>query len=171
MRPGSPERRTHDYTRHGTTSLFAALDVKTGEIIGGCHRRHRQEEFVRFLRRVDRVVREKHPIDTSTHIVLDNYATHKTPAVKRWFARLPQYRLHFTPTRASWLNQVERFFAEITNKRIRRGVFKSVQSLEAAIREYLDIHNQEPQPFRWTADADRILERTVNMMRTCQSAH
>lgn len=171
MRPGSPERRTHDYKRHGTTSLFAALDIKTGEVIGGCHRRHRQEEFLRFLRRVDRTVKQKHPEGTAIHIVLDNYATHKTPAVKKWFARRPQYRLHFTPTSASWLNQVERFFAEITNKRIRRGVFKSVRALEASIRDYLEQHNQEPKPFRWTADADLILERTANVARTCQSGH
>ncbi len=101
----------------------------------------------------------------------DNYAIHKTPAVKRWFARRPEYRLHFTPTSASWLNQVERLFAEITNKRIRLGVFESVQSLEAAIRDHLEIHNQEPQPFKWAADADLILERTANMARTCQSGH
>ena len=171
MRPGSPERRTHDYRRHGTTSLFAALDIKTGEVIGSCHRRHRHQEFLRFLRRVDRVIKAKHPEGTAIHLVLDNYATHKVPAVQRWFAKRPEYRLHFTPTSASWLNQVERFFAEITNKRIRRGVFRSTQALEKAIHEYLDQHNQDPSPFNWTADADLILDRTVNIAQTCQSGH
>lgn len=171
MRPGSPERRTHDYRRHGTTSLFAALDVKTGKVIGGCHRRHRHQEFLRFLRRVDKTVKETHPEGTQIHIVMDNYGTHKAPAVKRWFMRRPEYRVHFTPTSASWLNQVERFFAEITNKRIRRGVFRSVQALETAIHEYLEEHNKSAKPFQWTADADLILERTANVARTCQSAH
>lgn len=171
MRPGSPERRTHDYRRHGTTSLFAALDVKTGEVVGGCHRRHRQQEFLCFFKRVDRVVKDKQPAGRTIHIVLDNYATHETPAVKRWFARRPEYRIHFTPTSASWLNQVERFFAEITNKRIRRSVFKSVQALEAAIRDCLEHHKQDPRPFQWTANADLILERSANIAQIGQSPH
>lgn len=160
MRPGQAERRTHDYYRHGTTSLFAALDVATGRVIGKCHRRHRQQEFLKFLRHLDQVI-EKEP-GQQIHLVLDNYGTHKTPAVTRWFARHPEYHVHFTPTSASWLNQVERFFAEITTRRIRRGVFKSLPALEKAIRDYLDEHNQNAKPFQWTADADGILHRVAN---------
>ncbi len=163
MRPGSPERHTHEYVRHGTTSLFAALDVKTGVVIGECHRQHRQQEFIRFLNSVDEVVRETSEPGVEVHIVMDNYATHKTPAVKRWFARRPRYHVHFTPTGASWLNQVERFFSEITTKRIRRGVFRSVRSLEKAIRSYIDTHNEDARPFTWTADASNILRRVKNV--------
>ena len=142
MTPGQAERRTHDYVRNGTTSLFAALDVATGQVIGRCHRRHRHQEFLRFLNELDsKLVREP---GVEIHLVLDNYGTHKTPAVKRWFLRHPEYHLHFTPTSASWLNQVERFFAEITEKRIRRGVFRNVAALEAAIREHLEHHNASP---------------------------
>ena len=159
MKPGSPERRTHDYERKGTTSLFAALNVKTGEVLGRCHQRHRQDEFLRFLREIDRVITQSYPEGTSIHLVMDNYATHKTPRVKRWLKRRPQYRVHFTPTGASWLNQVERFFSDITTKRIRRGVFRSVQALRTAIYDYLEEHNAEPKPFVWTADADLILRR------------
>lgn len=160
MRPGQAERRTHDYYRHGTTSLFAALDVATGRVIGKCHRRHRHQEFLKFLRHLDQVVEKK--TGQEIHLVMDNYGTHKTPAVTRWFARHPEYHVHFTPTSASWLNQVERFFAEITTRRIRRGVFKSLPALEQAIRSYLDEHNQKPKPFQWTADADGILRRVAN---------
>jgi transposase len=163
LEPGRPERHTHDYVRHGTTSLFAALNVKTGEVIGKCHRRHRHQEFLKFLDEVDARV-PKAP-GVTIHLVLDNYATHKTPAVKRWFLRRPEYVLHFTPTSGSWLNQVERFFAEITTKRIRRGAFRSVPALERAIREYLDRHNANPKPFAWTADADLILRR---VSRVCE---
>jgi len=137
MRPGLPERQTHDYVRHGVTSLFAALDIATGKIIGACHRRHRHQEFLRFLRRIDAEV----PKDLDVHLVLDNYGTHKTPAVRRWFAAHPRFELHFTPTSASWPNQVERFFAEITRRRIRRGTFTSIAALERAIAEYLAAHN------------------------------
>lgn len=134
MVPGGPERRTHDYVRHGTTSLFAALDVASGRVVGRCHRRHLQQEFLKFLGHLDAaVVREP---GTQVHLVLDNYATHKTPAVKRCFLRHPDYHLHFTPTGSSWLNQVERFFAELTEKRIRRGTFASVPALERAIEGY-----------------------------------
>ena len=159
MRPGSPELHTHEYVRHGTTSLFAALDVKTGVVIGECHRKHRQQEFIRFLNSVDEVVRETSDPGAEVHIVMDNYATHKTPAVRRWFARRPRYRVHFTPTGASWLNQFEQFFAEITTKRIRRGVFRSARALERAIRSSIDTHNENAKPFNWTADADTILRR------------
>lgn len=169
MRPGQAERRTHDYVRHGTTSLFAALNAATGEVIGKCHRRHRHQEFLRFMEHVDARPREP---GTEVHLILDNYATHKTPRVRRWFAKRPYYHLHFTPTGASWLNLVERFFAEITNKRIRRGVFRSVRQLEQAIREYLDDHNHNPRPFIWTATADQILKRVRRLCeRTCGSGH
>src|SRR5262249_6771027 len=156
-------RHTHDYVRHGTTSLFAALNVATGEVIGKCHRRHRHQEFLEFLGDVDARVPKRPGI--AIHLVLDNYATHKTPAVQRWFLRHLEYHLHFTPTSSSWLNLVERFFAEITAKRIRRGSFRSVPDLERAIREYLEDHNREPRPFVWTADADLILGR---IKRVCE---
>jgi len=155
--PGQPERGTHDYERHGVTSLFAALNVATGEVIGKCHRRHRQQEFIKFLDQIDATL-VKEP-DISIHIVMDNYGTHKTPKVKRWFQRHPEYHLHFIPTYSSWLNQVERFFAEITEKRIRRGSFRSVKSLEQAITEYLATNNKNPKPFTWTATTEKILER------------
>ena len=163
MRPGSPERKTHDYTRHGTTTLFAALDVKTGHVIGQCQDRHRHQEFLRFLRTIDRVMKDTHPEGTQIHIVMDNYATHKTPKVKQWFARHPEYHVHFTPTSASWLNQIERFFADITNKRIRRGIFRSVKELIRAIHNYLDEHNANPKPFIWTATSEMILDRVVSV--------
>jgi transposase len=170
MAPARTERGTHDYTRHGTTSLFAALDVATGAVIGRCHRRHRHQEFLKFLDHVDAtLVREP---GVAVHVVLDNYATHKTPAVKRWFLRHPEYHLHFTPTSASWLNQVERFFARITEERIRRGVFTSVPQLERAITDYLAEHNAHPKPFVWTADADAILDRLKRVCeRTSDSGH
>lgn len=164
MTPGQAERGTHDYVRHGTTSLFAALNVASGQIIGKCHRRHRHQEFVKFLDHLDATLTKEPGV--SIHIVLDNYATHKTPAVKRWFLRHPDYHLHFIPTSSSWLNQVERFFAEITEKRIRRGVFRSVPALEQAIVDYLAEHNADPKPFVWVADADSILDR---IKRVCES--
>ena len=170
MAPGQAERGTHDYVRNGTTSLFAALNVATGEVIGKCYRRHRQQEFLRFLEEIDAKMPKEPGI--SIHIVLDNYGTHKTARVKRWFERHPEYRLHFTPTSGSWLNQVERFFAEITEKRIRRGAFRSVAALEKAIMEYLAHHNEDPRPFVWTADADLILRRVQKVCeRTCNSGH
>jgi transposase len=169
LRPGLPEQRTSDYERHGTTSLFAALDIATGRVIGKCLRRHRHQEFLKFMELVDATV----PADVGEiHLVLDNYGTHKTPAVIRWFARHPRYHLHFTPTSGSWVNQVERWFAEITEKRIRRGSFTSVSSLEKAIQEYLDHHNQEPKPFVWTADADLILGKVQRLCeRISNSGH
>lgn len=155
MRPGVPERQTHDYLRHGVTSLFAALNVKTGHVIGACHRRHRHQEFLRFLRRID----QETPAEMDIHLILDNYATHKSPPVQRWFSRHPRFAVHFTPTSSSWLNQVERFFAEITRRRIRRGTFTSVSDLERAIREYLGEHNSTAKPFTWTATADSIFAK------------
>ena len=170
MTSGKGERPTHDYVRNGTTSLFAALNVATGEVIGRCHRRHRHQEFLKFLNELDsRLTREP---GVEVHLVLDNYGTHKTAAVKRWFLRHPEYHLHLTPTSSSWLNQVERFFGEITEKRIRRGAFRSVAALEAAIREYLEHHNASPKPFVWTADSDLILNRIKRVCdRTSYSGH
>ena len=170
MTPGQAERGTHDYVRHGTTSLFAALDVATGKVIGRCHRRHRQQEFVKFLDEIDAAVPAEEGV--TVHLVLDNYATHKAPAVKRWLAKHPRFVVHFTPTSGSWLNQVERFFAEITEKRIRRGVFKTVKALEQAIEAYLAEHNANPKPFKWTATADLILRRVEDVCkRTLNSGH
>jgi transposase len=162
--PGQAERHTHDYVRHGTTSLFAALNVATGKVIGKCYRRHRQQEFVRFLEEIDTAV--PHEDGLQVHLVLDNYGTHKTPRVKRWLQRHPRYVVHFTPTSGSWLNQVERFFAELTEKRIRRGAFRSVAALEAAIKDYLENHNQNPKPFVWTATADLIFAK---LKHTCET--
>ena len=170
MTPGQVERGTHDYVRHGVTSLFAALNVATGEVIGRCLRRHRHQEFLKFLNHLDAALPKAEGV--AVHIVMDNYATHKTAAVKRWFLRHPEYHLHFTPTSASWLNQVERFFAEITEKRIRRGAFRSVPALEQAIADYLAQHNKDPRPFTWTADADAILDRIKRVCeRTSDSGH
>jgi transposase len=152
-----PEKSTHDYVRHGTTSLFSALNVATGAVVGKCYRRHRHQEFVTFLDHIDQTL-TREP-GTAVHVVMDNYGTHKHPVVKQWFARHPEYVPHFTPTSSSWLNQVERFFAQITERRIRRGVFKSVEELERAIEEYLATHNTNPRPFVWTKDADLILRK------------
>lgn len=153
MRPGQLERRTHDYKRHGTTSLFAALELKTSRVIGQLHRRHRSREFRQFLDIIEAQV----PDRLDVHIILDNYGTHKTAMIRKWFAKRPHFHVHFTPTYGSWINLVERWFAELTNKRIRRGVFRSVKELEAAIREYIDVHNEGPRPFVWTRTADQIL--------------
>jgi len=161
MMPGMPERRTHSYVRHGTTSLFAALDVATGAVIGKCYKRHRATEFLDFLKEIDGNV----PDDLDVHIVMDNYATHKTPTIKAWLARRPRYHIHFTPTSASWINQVERWFAELTRKQIQRGVHTSVGQLEADIRSFIDRHNADPKPFRWTKSADEIL---AAVKRFCQ---
>jgi transposase len=152
MRPGRAERRTHDYYRHGTLALFAALNVATGKVISTTKPKHRTREFLNFLRQIEREV----PPDLDVHLILDNYATHKTEVVEDWLAKRPRWQLHFTPTHSSWLNQVERFFARITHQRIRRGVFQSVADLKRAIQEYIADHNQNPQPFRWTASADLI---------------
>ena len=153
MRPGQLERRTHDEERHGTTSLFAALELKTNRVIGQLHRRHRSQEFRKFLDTIEANV----PADLDIHIVMDNYGTHKTVIIRKWFAKRPRFHAHFTPTYGSWINLVERWFAEITNKRIRRGIFRSVKELEAAIRDYIDVHNEDPNPFVWTRTADDIL--------------
>ena len=168
MRPGQAERRTHDYYRHGTTSLFAALDVATGKVIGRCQKQHRHQEFLRFLDQIDRTV----PADLELHLVLDNYATHKTPRVAAWFQKRPRYHLHFTPTSGSWLNQVERWFGKITEQRIRRGVFKSVDELITAIDNYIEANNKNPKPFVWSATPELILERVGSLSkRTNRSPH
>jgi transposase len=161
LRPGQVERRTHDYVRHGTTSLFAALDVKTGKVIGECHSRHRASEFRKFLATIDAAV----PQDLDVHLILDNYATHKTPAIQRWLLRHPRFHLHFTPTGASWLNLVERWFATLTERCIRRGAHRSTQELKRAIQEYLAVNNEDPKPFVWTKTADEILRSVASFCR------
>lgn len=153
MRPGQAERRTYDYKRYGTTSLFAALNVKAGTIIGKCMIRHRAQEFRKFLDEVERNV----PTDLDVHVIMDNYGTHKTQLIRNWFAKRPRWHVHFTPTSASWLNQVERFFALLTDRSIRRGVFSSVRELETAIHTYIEATNAKPKPFRWAKTADDIL--------------
>ncbi|WP_431285575.1 IS630 family transposase [Humitalea sp. 24SJ18S-53] len=153
LRPGQPARRSHDYKRHGTTSLFAALDVATGRVIGKCYPRHRAAEFRKFLDEIETAV----PRDLDVHLVMDNYATHKTKLIRDWLAQRPRWHVHLTPTSASWINQVERFFALLTDKQIRRGVHRSVAALKDAIHAFLDQHNASPKPFRWTKSANDIL--------------
>ncbi|MDQ6639517.1 MAG: IS630 family transposase [Pseudomonadota bacterium] len=168
LAPGIPERRTHDYARHGTTTLFAALDIATGEVIGELHRRHRSSEFLQFLRTIEANV----PPQMNIHLVMDNYGTHKTPTIRAWFARNPRFHVHFTPTSASWLNQVERWFATLTQNYIRRGTHRSTRQLEQAIRTYLDIHNSDPMPFVWSKSADDILASVERFcLRTSNSRH
>jgi transposase len=161
MRPGQAERRTHDYKRHGTTSLFAALDVKAGTIIGKCMPRHRAAEFRRFLDAVERRV----PGDLDIHVIMDNASSHKTKLIHDWFARRPRWHPHFTPTSASWINQVERFFGLLTEQQIKRGAHRSTKELEAAIDAYVDARNKDPKPFRWTKTADDIL---ASIQRFCR---
>jgi transposase len=168
MRPGQVERRTHDYVRHGTTSLFAALEVTSGKIIGECHRRHRAIEFRKFLDRIDGEV----PTDLAVHLILDNYGTHKAPPIRRWLARHPRFHVHFTPTGASWMNLVERWFATLTEKQIRRGAHRSTRELEAAITQYLAVTNAQPKPFVWTKTADEILASVTRFChRISNSGH
>ena len=161
LRPGQVERGTHDYKRNGTTSLFAALELKTSRVIGQLHRRHRSREFRHFLD----VIESQVPAELEVHIIADNYGTHKTAMIRNWFAKRPNFHIHFTPTYGSWINLVERWFAELTNKRIRRGVFRSVKELESAIREFIEIHNEDPKPFVWTRTADQILDSIARYAR------
>lgn len=154
MMPGMPERRSHDYVRHGTTTLFAAFDVADGTVISELHRRHRATEFKKFLTTIDKTV----PEGLDVHLICDNYGTHKTPAIKQWLARHPRFHLHFTPTGSSWINQVERWFGFLTDQMIRRGVHKSVQSLESAIRDWVATWNEDPKPFVWKKTAEEILD-------------
>jgi transposase len=171
--PGLPIKKgragtmTHDYKRNGTTTLFAALNMLDGRVIGTCMPRHRHREFLRFLNLID----QKTPAGLDLHLIADNYATHKTPAVARWLKARPRFHLHFTPTSASWLNMVERFFAEITRNRIRRGAFKSVDQLKAAIMQYLENHNADPKSFVWTKSASQILEKVARAKQALESQH
>jgi len=168
LAPGLPARQTHDYERHGVTSLFAALDVASGVTISSCYRRHRHQEFLRFLDEIDDNV----PNDLEIHLVMDNYATHKVAAVRRWLLRHPRYHIHFTPTSASWLNLVERLFAEITQRCVRRGSHTSVPQLEKALLAYIDERNKDPKPFVWTATADLILGKVERFcQRSSNSGH
>jgi transposase len=169
LQPGQVERRTHDYRRNGTTTLFAALDVKTGTVVGETHRRQRAAEFRQFLDRIDAGV----PADLDVHIIMDNYGTHKTAAIRAWFGKRPRFHIHFTPTYGSWINLVERWLAELTNEQLRRGVHRSVRALEAAIRVFIDTHNAAGTPFIWTKTADEILasiarfaQRTLTLAST-----
>ncbi len=166
MLPGMPERRTHDYLRNGVTTLFAAFDVASGEVIGSLHRRHRAAEFKKFLTKLDKEV----PADLDVHLICDNYATHKTPGIQKWLAGHPRFHLHFTPTGSSWLNQVERWFALLTDKQLRRGVHKSVQALEKDIRAWIKTWNEDPRPFTWTKTADEILERLASYLERIPGA-
>jgi len=168
MGPGIPDRRTQDYVRHGTTTLFAALDVKTGNIIGKCYRRHRAEEFVKFLRLIDESVPK--PLDV--HLILDNYSTHKTPLVRRWLARHPRFHAHFTPTYSSWINLVESWLAILTNRRLRRSSFRSTRQLELGVKQYIETHNNSPPPFVWTKTASEILDSIKHFcLHTYDSHH
>ena len=168
LAPGIPERRTHDYMRHGTTTLFAALDIATGEVIGELHRRHRSSEFLQFMRTIEANV----PAQLDIHLVMDNYGTHKTSVIKNWFARHPRFQVHFTPTSASWLNQVERWFGTLTQKYIRRSTHRSTRQLEQAIRHYIKINNNDPKPFVWSKSADDILASIERFfLRTSDSRH
>ncbi|WP_145011032.1 IS630 family transposase [Mycobacterium marseillense] len=158
MLPGTPARASHDYVRHGTSSLYAALDLASGTVIGSLHSRHRAQEFLAFLKKIDAQV----PTDLDCHVVLDNASTHKTPAVKRWLTAHPRFVLHFTPTSASWLNLVERWFAELTTKKLRRGTHTSVRQLNTDIRAWIDTWNDNPRPYVWTKTADQILKSIAN---------
>jgi transposase len=166
MLPGQIERRTHDYVRYGTTSLFAALNIQSGKIIAEHHRRHRSVEFRKFLDTINQNL----PDTMSVHLVLDNYGTHKTPLIQRWLLRHPRFHLHFTPTGASWINQVERVFADLTNRQLRRGAHRSTVELERAIREYIDHRNKNPKPFIWTKTAEQILESLSRLLHRINGA-
>jgi len=167
MQPGQLERGTHDYKRNGTTSLFAALELKTNRVIGQLHRRHRSVEFRKFLDKIESQV----PAELDVHLIVDNYATHKTAIIQKWLAKRPRFHVHFTPTYGSWINLVERWFAELTNKRIRRGVFRSVKDLESAIREFIEVPNEDPTPFVWTRSADQILASIARYAQRTLAAH
>jgi transposase len=165
---GTIEQHTPEYLRHGTLSLFAALDVKKGQVLGNCYQRHRTEEFLSFLKQIEKHVSAEVAAGKNIHLILDDYYTHKAAKVMRWLVKRPHWHLHFTPTHASWLNQVERFFASITNEAIRRGNFHSVGELREAIDQYLNTHNQQPKPFRWTANANTILAKSAYLCNELQ---
>jgi transposase len=166
MMPGMPERRTHDYVRAGTTTLFAALDVASGQVIGSLHRRRRAIEFKKFLTKIDAEV----PAELDVHLICDNLSTHKTPAITKWLAAHPRFHLHFTPTSSSWLNQVERWFGLLTDKQLRRGVHRSVQALENDIRAWVAAWNENPRPFAWTKTADEIFDRLNSYLQRIPGA-
>jgi transposase len=166
MMPGMPERRTHDYARHGVTSLFAAFNIADGTVISELHRRHRHQEFLKFLKRIDKNV----PAALDVHLVCDNYGTHKTPAIQGWLAGHPRFHVHFTPAGSSWINQVERWFGYLTDQKIRRGVHKSVQALEADIRQWIEHWNENPKPFAWVKTADEILNSLAEYMAKISGA-
>jgi transposase len=171
--PGLPMKKgrcgtlTHDYKRHGTTSLFAALNPLDGTVVGQCLPRHRHQEFLKFLRQLDR----EFPTPVQLHLILDNYGTHSHDKVRAWLAKRPRFHLHFTPTSASWLNLVERWFRELTEKRLRRGVFRSVPDLEQAIHDFMTVHNADPKPFVWTASVERILEKVSHCKAVLETVH
>jgi transposase len=168
LRPGQPERRTHDYARHGTTTLFAALDAASGRVIGECRARHRSIEFRKFLDRLDDSVAK----DLDVHLVVDNYGTHKTALVRRWLLKRPRFHVHFTPTSASWLNLVERWFALLSEKQIKRASHRSTRELVNAIKRYLQLYNQQPKPFVWVKTADEILQSVARFcLRTSGAGH
>jgi len=167
MKKGRCGTMTHDYKRHGTTSLFAALNVLEGTVIGSCYPRHRHQEFLKFLRQIDRQT----PSGLDLHLILDNYRTHSHPNVEQWLEKHPRFRLHFTPTSTSWLNLIERWFAELTRKKIRRGVFRSVPELVGSIKEFIQINNREPKPFVWTKRVDQILEKLSHCKAVMETLH
>lgn len=166
MMPGMPERRTHDYVRHGITTLFAALDVATGEIYGSIHRRHRATEFKKFLTKLDNTV----PADLGVHLICDNYSTHKSPTITKWLVAHPRFHMHFTPTYSSWLNQVERWFGLLTDQKLRHGTHRSIQALEKDIRDWIQAWNDNPRPFNWTKTADEIFERLASYLQRIPGA-
>jgi transposase len=167
MKQGRCGTMTHDYKRHGTTTLFAALSMLDGSVIGKCLPKHRAQEFICFLDEIDK----KTPVDLDLHLIMDNYGTHKTPGVKKWLAKHPRFHFHFIPTSSSWLNMVERWFREITDKRLRRGIFKSVPDLIESIEDYLKAHNSDPQIFKWTKDADTILAKVAHCKEVLETLH
>ena len=166
MMPGLPERRTHDYVRHGITTLFAALDVATGKVYGSIHRRHRAAEFKKFLAKLD----SQTPAELEVHLICDDYTTHRSPVVAKWLAVHPRFHMHFTPTYSSWLNQVERWFGLLTDKKLRRGAHRSIQALEKDIRDWIAAWNDDPRPFVWTKTADEILERLASYLQRIPGA-
>lgn len=167
LRMGECEKRTHDYERHGTLSLFAALDVATGHVLAKCHLKHRSKEFVAFLHEIDSAVSD----DLDVHLVIDNYSTHKTPAVRRFLAKRPRFHVHFTPTYGSWLNQVERWFGLLTTRQLKRGSHTSVVQLRGAIEEFIQVTNESPRPFKWVKTADEVLGRIARFAHRTNQAH
>jgi transposase len=167
MKKGKAGTMTFDYKRHGTTTLFAALDVLDGTVLGSCMQRHRHQEFLRFLNAIERTV----PAGKLVHVILDNYATHKHPKVMRWLTRHPRFVFHFTPTSCSWLNAVETFFSRLTRRRLKRGVFRSVVELQAAINRFIEEHNDDPKPFAWTADPDLVIGKVSRGTQALASIH